>query len=305
MKKSKIKGFSIAGVALSAVVMMGMLAGCGGDATSGNNTDSGTGAMSGTINVVSREDGSGTRSAFVELFGIEEKQEDGTKVDRTRTDASITNSTAVMLTNISNDPNAIGYVSMGSINDSVKPLDIDGAAATTENVKNGSYAVSRPFNIVTGDNVSEVTQDFINFILSADGQKIVENEKYIASVSDAAAFEGTKPSGKIVIAGSSSVSPVMEALKEAYLVVNPNATIEIQTSDSTTGVNSTIDGICDIGMASRDLKETETASGVKSTVIAIDGVAVIVNNSNTVDEMTKEEVKSVYVGETTDWSQLN
>lgn len=299
MKKSKIKGFRIAGVALSVIVMMGMLVGCGGNATSDNDT------VSGTINVISREDGSGTRSAFVELFGIEEKQEDGTKVDRTRTDASITNSTAVMLTNISNDPNAIGYVSMGSLDDSVKSLEIDGVAATAETIKNGSYAVSRPFNIVTGDNVSEVTQDFINFILSADGQKIVENEKYIASVPDAAAFEGTKPSGKIVIAGSSSVSPVMEALKEAYLVLNPNATIEIQTSDSTTGVNATLDGICDIGMASRDLKEAETASGVKSTVIAIDGVAVIVNNSNTIDEMTKEEVKSVYVGETTDWSQLN
>ncbi len=301
MKKLKLTG--IAGVALSAMILMGALAGCGG--TDAAPTASGnTGTMSGTINVVSREDGSGTRSAFVELFGIEEKQEDGSKVDRTKADASITNSTAVMLTNISNDPNAIGYVSMGSLNDSVKTLDINGAEATTENVKNGSYEVSRPFNIVTGDTVNETAQDFINFILSAEGQKIVEEEKYIASVNDAAAFESAKPSGKIVIAGSSSVSPVMEALKEAYLALNPNADIEIQTSDSTTGVNSVIDGICDIGMASRDLKDAEKSAGVKATVIAIDGVAVIVNNNNSIDELSKEEVKSVYVGETTDWSQL-
>lgn len=305
MKKLKLTG--IAGVTLSAMILMGALAGCGGGSTpEPTPVDSNsTGAMSGTINVVSREDGSGTRSAFIELFGIEEKQEDGTKIDRTKPDASITNSTAVMLTNVSNDPNAIGYVSMGSLDDSVKTLDIDGAEATTANVKNGSYEVSRPFNIVTGDSVSEVAQDFINFILSADGQAIVEQEKYIAAASNAASFESAKPEGKIVIAGSSSVSPVMEALKEAYLEKNPNADIEIQTSDSTTGVNSVISGICDIGMASRDLKDAEKDAGVQSTIIAIDGVAVIVNNSNSVDELTKEEVKSVYVGETTDWSQLS
>lgn len=302
MKKLKLTG--IAGAALSAMLLMGALAGCGGTGET-TPTDTGSGAMSGTINVVSREDGSGTRSAFIELFGIEEKQEDGTKIDRTKPDASITNSTAVMLTNVSNDPNAIGYVSMGSLDDSVKTVDIDGAEATTENVKNGSYQVSRPFNIVTGNSVSDVSQDFINFILSAEGQKIIEEEKYIASVENAAAFTSTMAEGKIVIAGSSSVSPVMEALKEAYLVLNPNADIEIQTSDSTTGINSVRDGICDIGMASRDLKDAEKDAGAVSTVIAIDGVAVIVNNGNTVDDMTKEEVKSVYVGETTDWSQID
>ena len=275
-----------------------MLVGCGGTSDS---TEGGTGA----INVISREDGSGTRSAFVELFGVEEKDANGEKIDRTKADASVTNSTAVMMTNVANDPNAIGYLSLGSLDDSVKAVKIDNVDATADNVKNGTYAVSRPFNIVTKDSVSEVAQDFIDFILSADGQKIVEDNKYTASVDNAKAFKTKAPTGKLVIAGSSSVSPVMEALKEAYLAINTNAEIEIQTSDSTTGVNSAKEGICDIGMASRELKDEEKSAGLTATVIAIDGIAVIVNDNNPIETMTKDQVKSVYVGETTDWSQLN
>lgn len=296
MRKPSLK--SIGALALAAMLSMGVLVGCGGTSDS---TEGGTG----TINVISREDGSGTRSAFVELFGVEEKDANGEKIDRTKTDASVTNSTAVMMTNVENDPNAIGYLSLGSLDDSVKAVKIDNVDATADNVKNGTYAVSRPFNIVTKNSVSEVAQDFIDFILSADGQKIVEDNKYTASVDNAKAFKTKAPTGKLVIAGSSSVSPVMEALKEAYLAINTNAEIEIQTSDSTTGVNSAKEGICDIGMASRELKDEEKSAGLTATVIAIDGIAVIVNDNNPIETMTKDQVKSVYVGETTDWSQLN
>ena len=296
MRKPSLK--SIGALALAAMLSMGVLVGCGGTSDS---TEGGTG----TINVISREDGSGTRSAFVELFSVEEKDANGEKIDRTKTDASVTNSTAVMMTNVANDPNAIGYLSLGSLDDSVKAVKIDNVDATADNVKNGTYAVSRPFNIVTKDSVSEVAQDFIDFILSADGQKIVEDNKYTASVDNAKAFKTKAPTGKMVIAGSSSVSPVMEALKEAYLAINTNAEIEIQTSDSTTGVNSAKEGICDIGMASRELKDEEKSAGLTATVIAIDGIAVIVNDNNPIETMTKDQVKSVYVGETTDWSQLN
>lgn len=296
MRKPSLK--SIGALALAAMLSMGVLVGCGGTSDS---TEGGTG----TINVISREDGSGTRSAFVELFGVEEKDANGEKIDRTKTDASVTNSTAVMMTNVANDPNAIGYLSLGSLDDSVKAVKIDNVDATADNVKNGTYAVSRPFNIVTKNSVSEVAQDFIDFILSADGQKIVEDNKYTASVDNAKAFKTKAPTGKLVIAGSSSVSPVMEALKEAYLAINTNAEIEIQTSDSTTGVNSAKEGICDIGMASRELKDEEKSAGLTATVIAIDGIAVIVNDNNPIETMTKDQVKSVYIGETTDWSQLN
>ncbi|MDD5953363.1 MAG: substrate-binding domain-containing protein [Oscillospiraceae bacterium] len=286
--------------------MVAALAGCGGSGTeTAANGSTDTAAASGSISVISREDGSGTRGAFVELFGVEEKDADGNKVDKTKPDASITNSTAVMMTSVANDPNAIGYLSLGSLDDSVKAVKIDGAEASAENIKNGSYTVSRPFNIVTGDKVSDVAKDFMNFILSQEGQKIVEDNKYIASVEQPKAYNGKKPSGKIVIAGSTSVTPVMEALKEAYLAINTNAEIEIQTSDSTTGITSVKDGICDIGMASRELKDDEKGAGLTPTVIAIDGVAVVVNNSNAIDNLTKDQVKSIYVGETTDWSQLN
>ena len=256
-----------------------------------------------SITVNSREDGSGTRGAFIELFGVEEKDADGNKIDNTTLDANITNSTSVMMTSVAGDTYAIGYISLGSLNDTVKAVKIDGAEATTENVANGSYKVSRPFNIATKGDVSEVAQDFIDFIMSADGQAIVEENHYIKA-SDAEAYAGSAPAGKVVVAGSSSVSPVMEKLKEAYLAVNPNAEIEIQTSDSTTGMTSTIDGICDIGMASRELKDSETEAGLTSTVIALDGIAVIVSNDNPIDGLTSEQVKSIFVGETTSWADV-
>ena len=254
------------------------------------------------ITIVSREDGSGTRGAFIELFGIQEEM-DGEKVDMTTEEAQITNSTSVMMTTVAGDEYAIGYISLGSLDESVKALKIDGAEATAENVKSGDYKVSRPFNIATKKDLdNEVAKDFINYIMSAEGQKVVEDNGYIA-VEGAEAFEGTQPSGKAVVGGSSSVSPVMEKLAEAYKEVNPNADIELQTTDSTTGMTSAIDGSYDIGMASRELKEEEIAE-LDAKVIATDGIAVIVNNNNAMDELSSDQVKAIYTGEALTWDEV-
>lgn len=288
----------IAVIALSTMLAAGCLAGCGNSKSGNSGFDT-----SKSITVMSREDGSGTRGAFVELFGVEQKDGNGEKVDHTSDEAIITNSTSVMMTSVAGDLYGIGYISLGSLNNTVKALKIDGAEATVENIKSGSYKISRPFNIATKDNVSEVAQDFIDYIMSSDGQAVIEENGYI-SASDAAAYSGSKPSGKIKIAGSSSVTPVMEKLKEAYLKVNTNAEIEIQQNDSTTGMTSTIEGICDIGMASRELKDTEIEKGIKGTTIALDGIAVIVNNDNKAEDLTSEQVMKIYTGEITKWSDV-
>lgn len=255
------------------------------------------------IVVVSREDGSGTRGAFIELVGVEQKDASGNKVDNTTIDAEIVNSTSVVTQTVAGNDAAIGYISLGSLNDTVKALEIDGATPTVENIKNGTYKVARPFNIVMKNALSEPAQAFVDFILSAEGQQVVADNHYIP-LDNAPAFAGSTVSGKVVVAGSSSVTPVMEKLKEAYMAVNPNAEIEIQMSDSSTGVNSAIDGTCDFGMASRELKDSEVEKGATSTVIAMDGIAIIVNLNNPVTALTSEQVRSIYVGETTNWADV-
>lgn len=253
-------------------------------------------AASGDITVVSREDGSGTRGAFVELFGIEEEK-DGEKVDMTTDEASVTNSTSVMMTTVAGDENAIGYISLGSLDDTVKAVKIDGVEATVDNVSNDSYKIARPFNILTSDKESDAAKDFVNYIMSSDGQKIVEDNGYIKEAADAKAYEAADGvSGKVVVAGSSSVTPVMEKLAEGYEAVNKDVTVEVQQSDSTTGVNMAAEGTADIGMASRDLKDEEKDLGLTATVIARDGIAVIVNKDNDIDELTSNQVKAVYTG---------
>jgi phosphate transport system substrate-binding protein len=257
------------------------------------------------ITVVSREDGSGTRGAFIELFKVQVKDADGKNVDQTTEDAEITNSTEVMMTSVAGNPAAIGYVSLGSLNDTVKALEIDGVAPSAAGIKDGTYKISRPFNIMLSAKAGDAAKAFVDYILSADGQKVVTDNGYVAVKDDAAAFAGSTLSGKIVVAGSSSVTPIMEKLSEAYKAVNPNCEIEVQQSDSTTGVQSTIDGICDIGMASRELKDSETSQGLSAIAIAMDGIAVIVNKDNALNGLTSEQVRSIYTGETTDWSALN
>jgi phosphate transport system substrate-binding protein len=267
------------------------LAFAGGQSASGPNQ---------SINVVSREEGSGTRSAFTELFGVL----DGNKVDNTTVKAEITNSTAVMMTTVAGDKNAVGYISLGSLNNTVKALRIDGAEATTANVSSGSYKISRPFLIAVKSTVSAQAEDFIKYILSKDGQDVIEKNGYIR-VKDTGPFASSRAAGRIVVAGSSSVTPVMEKLKEAYSKINSGADIEIQQSDSSTGMNAAIDGVSDIGMASREIKESEVQKGLTGTVIAIDGIAVIVNKENPVSALPKEQVKAIFTGEITSWTEAS
>ena len=303
MKKRLAMAVSAAVLALGLFGLFGCASG-NGDGASGA-TDGGASAStspSGEVSVYSREDGSGTRGAFIELFGIEEKDANGDKVDLTTPTAAITNSTSVMMTSVAGDPNGIGYISLGSLNNTVKALSIDGAEATAENVKSGTYKVARPFNIVTKDGVSDVAQDFIDYIMSSDGQKVVEENGCISVADNAGSYKASGKSGKIVIAGSSSVTPVMEKLAEAYKALNPDVAIEVNQSDSTTGVNMATEGTCDIGMVSRELKDSE--SGVKATVIAQDGIAVIVNPDASIDELTSDQVKGIYTGELTTWEDV-
>lgn len=284
---------------MGVIALAGMMTGCG---SSSSEAETSGFDMSNEISVISREDGSGTRGAFIELVGVEQKDADGNKVDYTTEEAMITNSTSVMMTTVAGDEYAIGYISLGSLNDTVKAVNIDGVEASADNIKNDSYKIARPFNVATKGDVSEVTQDFMNFILSSEGQKIVEDTGYI-SEGNTGAFTGTNPSGKVVVAGSSSVTPVMEKLKEAYLAINTNAEIEIQQSDSTTGMTSVVNGICDIGMASRELKDSEVESGLNAVAIAMDGIAVIVNNESPVGDLTSESVREIYMGEATTWEE--
>lgn len=254
-------------------------------------------AVNGKISVISREEGSGTRGAFTELFKIVDEN----KNDITVATAETTNSTGVMMSTVAGNNLAIGYISLGSLDDTIKSLKIDGVEPTVENVKNGSYKVSRPFNIVTKDGLSEAAQDFVNYIMSSEGQQIIEDNGYISNA-DNGSFTGGKVSGSVKITGSSSVTPVMEKLSEAYKKINPNVSIDIMQSDSTIGVQDAINGNSDIGMASRELKDSET--GVKATAIALDGIAVIVNKENGVENLTSDQVKGIYTGEFTEWSQV-
>ena len=298
MKKSRILSLILAlAMVLSASIV---LSACG-DEKSGDD-----GEKNDKISVISREEGSGTRGAFIELVGIEEKNDQGEKVDNTVDTAVITNSTSVAMTSVSEDEASIGYISLASLNDTVKALKIDGVEPTVENIQKGEYPIARNFNLVTGDNLSELGKDFINFILSTEGQKTVSENGYI-ELTEAGKYEASdavNEGGKITIGGSSSVTPLMEKLAEAYKKINPKVEVMVQQSDSTTGVTSAIDGSVDIGMASRDLKDTETDQGVKATVIAKDGIAVIVHKDSKQEELTLEQVKDIFTGKITKWSEI-
>lgn len=295
---------------LTGVLAASMFAGCGSNDDAATGTAANDGAEAGSfdatelISVYSREDGSGTRGAFIELFGVEQKDESGEKVDDTTEEAVITNSTDVMLTSVASDTYSIGYVSLGSLNDTVKAVKIDGAEATVENIKSGAYTIARPFNIATCGEVSDVAQDFINYIMSAEGQAVITENGYIGDET-AAAFTSNGAIGKVVVGGSSSVSPVMEKLIEAYKALNAGAEIELQTSDSTTGMTGAADKTLDIGMASRELKDTEVAAGLTGTKIAMDGIAVVVNQENPVEDISTENVKGIFTGELMNWDELN
>lgn len=281
--------------AISGLIVMSSFAGCGGitDSSSGFDTKS-------QVSVITREDGSGTRSAFVELTGVLEEK-DGTKSDNTLSSAIVQSSTQAVLTGVAGDVTAIGYISLGSLNDTVDTLKIEGIAPSAETVKDGTYKISRPFNIATKSDISEVAQNFIDYILSEEGQKIVSGEGYVQVVENAEAFAGVKGEGTIKVGGSSSVSPVMEKLAEAYKKVNTKATIEVNTSDSSTGMSAVSEGTIDIGMASRELKESETKKGIEGQAIAKDGIAVVINKENTIKGITLKQLRDIYIGTITTW----
>ena len=284
MEDKKMK--KILAVALSAIMALGVLTGCG--------------SSSDNISVISREDGSGTRSAFTELMGVMVDD-----VDNTTASAEISQSTSVVLTTVAGNTNAIGYVSLGSLNDTVKAVKVDGVEATVDNIKAGSYAVSRPFEVVTNDKLTDLSKDFISYILSKQGQDIISEEGYITIDDNAAEYETKKEmSGKIVLAGSTSVSPVMQVIADAYMAIYPDVTIEIQQTGSGAGITSTIEGACDIGMSSRALKDEELAEGISETTIAMDGIAVVVNNENTVEDLTSEQIRQIFTGEITSWADV-
>lgn len=275
------------------ILTTSLVVGCGGKGFDGSSE----------IVVVTREEGSGTRGAFVELVGVEEKGADGTKTDRTTKEAITQMKTDTVLSTIAGNQYSIGYASTGSLNDTVKALKIDGVEPTTENIKNGNYKISRPFNIATKKGgLGELSQDFIDFIMSKEGQGVVA-KSYISVDENASPYNGTKPPGKIVIAGSSSVTPIMEKLREAYIAINPNATIEVQQSDSSAGMKAAMDGTADIGMSSRELKDSEKEE-LTALAIALDGIAVITHPSNTISDLTVENVKSIFMGETVKWNEI-
>lgn len=281
----------IIAMGLTVVLGIGTLTACGGP-------ESADGSL-GAITVVSREDGSGTRDAFTELLEITEDD-----VDNTTDAAEITQSTSVMMTTVAGNDAAIGYVSLGSLDDSVKTVKVDGVDVTVENINSGEYKVARPFNIATKGEVSDLAQDFIDFIMSEEGQAIVEEEGYIKVETAGTYEEKSGLNGKVTLAGSTSVAPVMEKMADAYKQINEDVTIEIQQSGSSAGITSTIEGACDIGMASRDLKDSEMEKGLTSTVIAMDGIAVIVNKNNGVEDLTSEQIKNIYIGDVTDWAEV-
>ena len=291
---------------LTASVMVLGVAACSSSTeettTEGETTEETTeeaSGMTGAISVISREEGSGTRGAFVELMGVVDEDDN----DITTVNAEITNSTSVMLTTVAGNPAAIGYVSLGSLSDDVKAVKVDGVAATVEDINNGTYKVARPFLVAYKDgSLTDVAQDFLNYIMSDDGQAIINEEGYI-SVAEGNTYTASGMSGRIVLAGSTSVSPVMEVLADAYKALNPDVTIEIQQTGSGAGITSAIEGVCDFGMSSRALTDEEAAELV-NTQIATDGIAVVVNNENPVEDMTSDQIKGIYLGEITDWSEI-
>lgn len=299
------KATKVITAALLSTMALSVFAGCNSNSNDGgssNGTPSASGSFDTTksVTAITREPGSGTRDAFIELTGLLEKGEDGSKTDHTAATASVLNNTQAVMSGVAGNNYAIGYISLGSLNDTVKAFKVDDVEATVENVKNGTYTISRPFNIATKGDGDEVTKDFISYILSEEGQKVISDEGYVSVVDNTAAYVGSKPSGKIVVAGSSSVSPVMEKLIEAYKKVNTDAEIELQTSDSSTGIQYAIDGSCQIAMASRELKDEE-ANTLTATKIAMDGIAIIGSNNNTTENLTKDQIKGIYDGSITTW----
>lgn len=285
------KIFSTCAATISAAILSaGILVGCGQSDEFNPKRQ---------ISVISREQGSGTRDAFVELTGILVK-ENGKKKDMTSADALVIDGTQAVMSNVAGNEYAIGYISFGSLNSSVKAVTIEGVPVSVETVREGSYKIARPFNVVYKNTDNLLLNDFLDFIASKQGSAIIEKNGYVSVSENASDYESKEYVGKLVIAGSSSVSPVMEKLKEAYMALNKDVVIEIQTNDSSSGMLAAKEGSCDLGMASRGLKDSER-SALQSKTIAMDGIAVIANQKNPVKDLKLLEVKSIFTGEAKSW----
>lgn len=266
------------------------------------SSDAGVSNDENTIMVISREDGSGTRKAFSELFGLQQKNNDGTATDLTTEYSAVTNSAAVMMASVAGNPNAIGYLSLGTPCSLVKTVNIDNVSPTVKNIKNGSYNVCRPFIAATPGEQSDTVKDFLSFITSEQGCAIAEQNSFVG-INDSEYIKNFSK-GEITVSGSSSVMPLMQKFKEAYKIINPDVKITIHQSDSSSGIAAVLDGVCDIGMLSRLPTESELKKGIIPTVIAIDGIAVILNRSNPINNLTSEQIRKIYSGETTCWQEI-
>lgn len=294
MKKGKSK--IILAVVLVAAIAVTVFAGC--SAKKDNNKNENT-ASGGAITVISREDGSGTRDAFTELMEIIDEQGNDATVDT----AEITNSTSVMMSTVNGNANAIGYVSLGSLSDEVKALSLDGVAPSTQTVKDGSYKLQRPFNIAYNEtSLSDAAKDFIRYIMSTQAAEVINEEGYIA-MDTAEDYKASGLSGTVTLAGSTSVAPLMNVLADKYEILNPNVKIEIQESGSSAGIQSAIEGAVNIAMSSRNLKDEESKV-LASKKIALDGIAVIVNSSNGLNNITSAHLKDIYTGKVTKWEEV-
>ena len=297
MKRNRFIKNTARNMAFCLAVMLALgLSACGGGQGQQDGKDADNGQE---ITVVSREDGAGTRDAFVEVTGV---KKDG--IDRTADTAEITNSTSVVIQSVAGNKNAIGYISMGAMSESVKPVKVNGVEASADSVKSGDYDLQRPFHIVTKGKLSKLAQDFVDFIMSADGQSVIEEEGYIAINNEAEDYQAKNLSGSITLAGSTSVAPVMEVLADRYKKQNPGVSIEIQQTGSGAGIQSTIEGVCDIGMASRQLVEEEKERGIDAKEIALDGIAVIVNKENKLENLAMEEIRQIFTGKITSWDDV-
>lgn len=290
---TKETGKKVLAVIGAAAIIGTVLAGC--SAASGDKEKDNA-----SITVISREEGSGTRDAFVELMGIVDENDN----DITIQTAEITNSTSVMTSTVAGNKSAIGYVSLGSLSEEVKALQLDGVAPSTQTVKSGEYKLQRPFNIAyINGSLSDTAKDFVSYIMSTDGAKIIDGEGYI-STDTQTTYKASGKKGTVTLAGSTSVAPLMNVLADQYKALNPDVKIEIQESGSSAGIQSAIEGAVDIAMSSRDLKDDE-AKTLQATQIALDGIAVIANKENSVTNITSQQVKQVYTGEITSWSEIN
>jgi phosphate transport system substrate-binding protein len=294
-------------ILILAAILIGALAftACGSDDDNGNGTTTGSSwDASRQVNVIARDPGSGTHAAFIELLGIEVSA-DGNVTDNTYIGAYIAPSTGGVITTVAGDEFAIGYISMGAMNTSVRALSVDGIAATVENVQNGTYPVFRSFYMAVQPVLSPEAAAFLAFIQSAEGQDVIAGRNYVPAFASPAAFVAPEGlSGTVVAAGSTSMTDITQRLAEAFEAVVPGVSVEVHSSGSGAGITAAIDGIADIGLTSRAIRDGELEQGVISETMAHDGIVVVVNNSSPVTALTSSQIHDIFVRDVTRWNEV-